>query len=226
MPYAVITGASRGIGRATALELGRRGCKLALLGRESKAQEETLQALADLGTAVEFLPCDLSLPAQVKDAAGAVLQGGAPDTVIHNAGVLARASVEELSLQTWSTLIAVNLTAPFLLTQALLPAMKARRTGRLVFVSSLSATLGTRLGSGYNATKWGLNGFVKSLAEELSDTGLSATLLLPGAVKTDMLELTPFAARMTAEEVAKTLAFLALDAPLAHNGGVFEMFGV
>lgn len=164
---------------------------------------------------------------EIKRAAAQVTSlGGVPDIVIHNAAVIHRASVTELALEAWDEQLNVNLRAPFLLTQAFLPSMLARKTGRLLYVSSISATLGTPRASAYNASKWGLTGFVKSLAEELSDTGLMATAILPGSVQTDMLTGSGFPPRMSAEEVARTLEYHALDAPLAHNGGIIEMFGI
>jgi 3-oxoacyl-[acyl-carrier protein] reductase len=120
----------------------------------------------------------------------------------------------------------VNLRAPFVLTRALLPSMRAAKRGRFVFIGSISGTLGSPGAAAYAASKWGLTGFVKSLAEELSDSGLMACAVLPGSIDTDMLKGSPFPARMSAADVAKSVEFLALDAPLAHNGAVMEMFGV
>jgi 3-oxoacyl-[acyl-carrier protein] reductase len=98
-------------------------------------------------------------------------------------------------------------------------------TGRFVFVSSITATMGARNAAAYAASKWGLVGLSKSLAEELSDTGLSSVAVLPGSVDTEMLTGSGFQPRMTAEDVARTLIHYALDAPLAHNGAIVEMFG-
>ncbi len=227
MTFVVVTGASRGIGRATARRLGRRGVRLALLGRASEKLAEAAEELSESGVACLKLECDLAQPAEILRAAMQILNfGEAPDAVIHNAGVLHRGSVEQLPLAAWEEQFAVNLRAPFLLTQALLPSMLARKSGRFVFVSSISATLGTANASAYNASKWGLTGFTKSLAEELRDTGLTATAILPGSVATDMLKGTGFEPRMSAEDVATTLEYYALDAPLAHNGAVIEMFGI
>lgn len=226
MTLVVLTGASRGIGRATAMKLSQRGVRLALIGRPSQALEELCAALTRGGHTVHQAACDLENPVDIKQAAGSVLAfGGAPDAVIHNAGVLVRDLVADASLEAWNTQLNVNLRAPFLLTQALLPSMLEQKRGRFVFVSSISATLGTAKASAYNASKWGLTGFVKSLAQELSDTGLSACALLPGSVDTDMLKGTGFPPRMTAADVAATLVHYALDAPLAHNGAILEMFG-
>jgi 3-oxoacyl-[acyl-carrier protein] reductase len=118
------------------------------------------------------------------------------------------------------------LGAPYALTRALVPAMRARGHGRVLFVGSISGTLGTARQSAYCASKWGLTGFMKSLAEELHDTGLMTCAVLPGSVDTNMLDGSGFDPRMSADDVARTLVHYALDAPLAHNGAVIEMFGV
>jgi 3-oxoacyl-[acyl-carrier protein] reductase len=98
--------------------------------------------------------------------------------------------------------------------------------GAIINVGSISSTLGTATQSVYNASKWALVGFTKSLALEISNTRALTVVVLPGAVDTDMLKGSGYAPRMTPEEVALTLVHYALDAPLAHNGAVIEMFGV
>lgn len=227
MTLGVVTGASRGIGRALARLLAARGADLALIGRRSEAQATLLAELAREGRRATQIGCELADASDVERAAAEVLDLGVPDAVVHNAGVVARGClVEDESLERWNEQLAVNLTAPFLLTRGLLPAMKARRSGRIVFVGSISSTLGTAGQAAYNASKWGLVGLMKSLAEELMDTGLSTCAILPGGVDTDMLRGSSFPPRMSAEDVARTLTFFALDAPVAHNGGVQEMFGV
>jgi 3-oxoacyl-[acyl-carrier protein] reductase len=223
---AVVTGASRGIGRATALELAGRGLPLALLGRPSTDLDETCSTV---GRRVDtrVVACDLSKPADIAQAAESVLgQSGAPAVVVHNAAVIHRAPAERMSDDEWNEQLDVNLRAPFLLTRALLPAMKKAGRGRLIFIGSISSTLGTAGASAYCASKWGLVGFMKSLAEELSNTGLMAMALLPGSVATKMLEGSGFESRMSAGDVARTIAHYAVDAPLSHNGGIVEMFGV
>jgi 3-oxoacyl-[acyl-carrier protein] reductase len=227
MTSGVVTGASRGIGRATALALGRRGCDLTLLGRTSAELEVTASELRGLGRRAEVIPCDLRDAFEVERAARAVLAtSGPPDFVVHNAATIHRAEVERTMTSLWDEQLAVNLRAPFLLTRELLPELRRAGRGRLVFVSSISATLGTARAAAYAASKWGLVGFVKSLAEELTNSGLMAVAVLPGSVDTRMLEGSEFVPRMTADDVAKTLVYFCLDAPLSHNGGVIEMFGV
>lgn len=226
MAYAIVTGASRGIGRATAFELAERGVALALVGRRSPDLDETATRATERGVAARAVGCDLADSAAIDAAANELLTAlGAPDVVVHNAGVIHRESIEELDPRRWDEQFAVNVRAPYLLTKLLLPAMKRARRGRMVFVGSISATGGSPGASAYCASKWALSGFVKSLAEELRDTGLMAVAVLPGSVSTRMLEGSGFSPRMTAEDVAKTLVHYALDAPLAHNGALVEMFG-
>jgi 3-oxoacyl-[acyl-carrier protein] reductase len=97
--------------------------------------------------------------------------------------------------------------------------------GRLVAVSSISATLGTAGQSAYAAAKWGALGFTKSLAEELRGTGVQTMAVMPGAVATSMLAGSGFMPQMTAQDVARTVVFAALDAPDAMNGSAIEIFG-
>lgn len=220
---AVVTGASRGIGRATALSLAARGLELVLLGRASAELEAVRTRCAN----ARVIHCDLTDLAALERAGTELLEVcGAPAIVVHNAGVVHRKSVEELSLTAWQYELSLNLSAPFVLTRALLPAMRAQGRGRILFVGSISSTLGTARQSAYCASKWGVVGFMKSLAAELSDSGLMTAAVLPGSVATQMLEGSGFPPRMTAEDVARSLTFLALDAPLSHNGGVVELFGV
>ena len=228
MKSVLITGASRGIGRATAIACSKRGAQLGLLGRVSAEQREATVWCANSGASrVLSLHADASRPDELERAAREFLGTfGAPDAIIHNAGIAGRTSVEETTLASWEEHLRVNLTSTFVLTRALLPAMRARGSGRVVFVGSISSTLGTANLSAYCATKWAIIGFMKSLAAELSDSGLMTCAVLPGSVDTEMLSGSGFPARMTPEAVANSLVHYAFDAPLAHNGSSIEMFSV
>lgn len=146
--------------------------------------------------------------------------------VVHNAAVIERAPVQDTSLESWKEQLDVNLSAPFALTRALLPKMLAKKRGRILFVSSISAVVGTRNQSAYHASKAGLVGLMRCLAEELSDTGVMTAALLPGSVDTRMLAESRFSPRMSPREVADTLTYYALEGGLGHNGAIIEMFGV
>lgn len=225
---ALVTGAGRGVGRAVAIALAQRGFQMALLGRPSPQHAEgaALIAAATPHPLLEVFADFADAAALERVAAEVVAKLGAPAVVVHNAGVVVRARIEETSVVAWDEQLDVNLRAPFVLTRSLLPSMRQAGTGRFVFIGSISGTLGSPGAAAYAASKWGLTGFCKSLAEELKDSGLMACAVLPGSIDTDMLKGAPFPPRMSAADVAKTVEFLAVDASLAHNGAVVEMFGV
>ena len=225
MTLAVITGASRGIGRATALALAERGVDLVLVGRASAERAESARLATALGVEAHLVDADLGEPERLERVAAELTAWGTPDVLVNNAGLIERARVEDTSIASFDRQIAVNLRAPFLLTRGLLPALRAAGRGRIVHVGSISSTLGSASAAAYCAAKWGLVGFMKSLAEEISGSGLMTVAILPGSVDTDMLAGSGFAPRMNALDVARSIVHYALDAPLAHNGGVVEMFG-
>ena len=152
---------------------------------------------------------------------------GVPRVVVNNAGIVRRgAPSTRRSPEDWDEVIAVNLRGPFLVSRAFLPRMLAARRGRFVHVASISSTLGSPGAASYAASKWGLVGFTKSLAEELRGTGLQSIAVLPGSVDTEMLSRQ----RLRAADDARTtsrrmIVYAALDAPDAVNGSAVEMFG-
>lgn len=225
---AVVTGPSRGIGKESALALARRGFDVALLGRPSDALASCRDEVAALGVAAEVVHCDVASPAGVGLAAARVLSVfGVPEVVVNNAGISRRnPGIEDTPLDDWADVLATNLTGPFLVTRAFLPSMKRAGQGRFIFVSSISATIACPQNAAYGASKWGLEGFTKSLAEELRGTGLISASVLPGSVDTEMLAGSGFAPAMTAAQVAAMVSFLALDAPAAIHGSSVQMFGV
>ncbi|WP_441289550.1 SDR family NAD(P)-dependent oxidoreductase [Sorangium sp. KYC3313] len=224
---AVVTGPGRGIGRATALALARRGLSIALLGPPSPRLDEVTDEVRRLDVAALPVPCDVASEEQVARASAEVVAWlGAPRVVVNNAGIVSRgAKVHETAPAAWDEVIAVNLRGPFLISRAFLPAMLKQGRGRLVHVGSISSTLACPGNASYAASKWGLIGLSKSLAEELRGTGLQSVAVLPGSVDTDMLVGSGFPAQMSADEVARLLVYAALDAPDAVTGSAIEMFG-
>lgn len=226
VPAAVVTGASRGIGRATAVALAARGLDVALLSRTRSDLEQTARAVGALGRRALAVECDVSRDDDVERAAGLVLRElGTPGVVINNAGTIRRGRVHEQPPADFRAVIDVNLVGTFLVTQAFLGPMLELGRGRFIQVASISATLGTAGAAAYCASKWGVVGFTKSLAEELRSTGLCTMAILPGSVDTAMLEGSGFTPQMTAQEVAHLIAYAALDASCAMNGSAIEMFG-
>jgi 3-oxoacyl-[acyl-carrier protein] reductase len=223
---AVVTGAGRGIGRAVALRLAERGCDLALLARTAEQVEEVAAEVTTRGGRAIALRCDVANAGEVTRAAEAITRDlGVPRVVVSNAGIVRRSLVVETSEEDWDRVVDVNLKGAFLVARAMLPAMIAKKRGRFVAVASISSTLGTARQSAYCAAKWGLVGFIKSLAEELRPHGLQAMSVLPGSVDTEMLKGSGFTAQMTPEDVASLVVYAALDAPAAMNGSAVEMFG-
>jgi 3-oxoacyl-[acyl-carrier protein] reductase len=224
---AVVTGAGSGIGRATALELARRGLEVALVGRHEGPLRAVAAEVERAGVRAHAAAADVSSEDEVRAAAASIESSfGAPVVVVNNAGIPGRkARVEETAVDEWDAVIAVNLRGVFLVTRAFLPSMRAAGRGRFVTIGSISGTLGSPGLAAYAASKWGATGLTKSLAEELRGSGLQAMAVLPGSVDTEMVKVGGFAPRMSAEDVARVVAFAALDAPDAMSGSAIECFG-
>jgi NAD(P)-dependent dehydrogenase (short-subunit alcohol dehydrogenase family) len=219
---AIVTGGGRGIGEAVARALTARGLQVTVFAR-SRGELERLVASGGAALAVAG---DVSREADVARLLAAhEARLGPCDLLVNGAGILVRGEVEALDPARWRECLEVNLTGAFLCARAVVPGMKARGRGRVVSVASISATLGTPAASAYNASKWGLLGLVKSLAEELRPHGVQSVAVSPGSTDTAMLRQTSFPAAMTAEEVARVVVFAALDAPPAITGANLEVFG-
>jgi len=219
---AIVTGGGRGIGEAVARALTARGLRVTVFARTTGEVER----VAASGGAALAVSGDVSSEADVARLVQAHEAALGPcDVLVNNAGTLVRGAVDALDPARWRASLEVNLTGPFLCARAVLPGMKARRRGRIVNVASISATLGTPEASAYNASKWGLVGFTKCLAEELRPFAVQAVAVSPGSTDTAMLRQTPFAPAMTPDEVARVVVFAALDAPDAITGSNLEVFG-
>ena len=206
---AVVTGASRGIGRAIAESLQTGGFQVAVCASTSAP---------DLPFASFSARCDVSDEDQVRRF---FAQAGPPECVVLNAGVLERGPIEDFTAARWDRVLGVNLRGAFFCAREAFR-LRARR---IVAVGSISGTLGTPQAAAYNASKWGLTGLIKSLAEEGRDRGIFCALVLPGSTDTVMLEKTPFPPQLRPEEVARVVKFLCTDAPFAMTGSAVEVFG-
>lgn len=221
-----MTGAGRGIGRATASALARRGLDVALLARTGEELQGAAEDVRAAGRRALALRCDVTRSADLARAAEEISKElGVPTVVVANAGIVRRALVHEMTEGDWDEVIAVNLKGVFLTARAFLPQMLSQKRGRIVAIASISSTMGTARQSAYCASKWGVLGFVKSLAEELRGTGLQTMSILPGSVETKMLEDSGYAPLMLPDDVANAVVYAALDAPAAMNGSSVEMFG-
>ncbi|HEX9243330.1 MAG TPA: SDR family oxidoreductase [Anaeromyxobacter sp.] len=219
---AVVTGGGRGIGAAIARALTARGLAVTVFAR-TRAEVDAVVAAKGAALAVAG---DVR---REEDVARLVAEHeralGPPDVLVSCAGILVRGLAEETSPAAFREVLDVNLTGAFLVARAVLPGMKARRRGRIVQVTSISGTLGTPEASAYNASKWGLVGLTKSLAEELRPHGIACVGVSPGSVDTGMLAKTPFRPDMGPEDVARVVLFAALDAPFAITGANLEVHG-
>jgi len=219
---AIVTGGGRGIGAAIAAELTRRGARVTVFARS----RPELDAVVAAGAAAQGVAGDVSREEDVARLVAAHEGALGPCAVLVNgAGILERARADEMAPAAWRRVLEVNLTGAFLASRAVLPGMRRRRSGRIVNVASISGTLGTPLASAYNASKWGLLGFTRSLAEELRGDGVQVLSVSPSGVDTRMLAQTPFPAVVTAEEVARVVAWAAGEAPAAMTGANLEVYG-
>ena len=185
---ALVTGASRGIGRAIALALGRAGADVAVNCRTHAGRaEEVAVALRALGRRAVVVAADVSMREAVEDMVVRIgRELGPVDVLINNAGVATVRGLEDLDEAEFDRAIAVNLKAAFLCTQAVLPAMRALRRGRIVNISSAAARGPGVVGVHYNAAKAGLEGLTRGYAARLATDGITVNAVAPGPIDTDM----------------------------------------
>lgn len=184
-PVALITGASRGIGAATARELARRGYALVLAARSAGPLADLAGELGRRGAPALPIAADLCSAAEVGRLAAATLGVfGRVDVLIHNAGIGGAGPVARMDGAAATATLATNLIAPIELTRLLLPHMLARGSGAIIFISSVAGSLGIPGSSVYSASKFGLRGFAESLRREVARRGVGVTIISPGFIRT------------------------------------------
>ncbi len=217
----IITGASSGIGAATALKLAERGARLSLLARsEERLEEVRIAAQARGAKEALALACDLRDEAQVESAIAATqAHFGRMDILINSAGLSLNGLVDGYSLADWRTVLETNLTGTFLTCRAVLPTMKQQREGQIINLSSGAGRNGIAQMAAYCAAKFGVIGFTEALALEVRNDNIRVAVLLPGSVATNfsqtakrdgMVETNPPKQReigyaLLAEEVASVI---------------------
>lgn len=236
---ALVTGASRGIGRASALALAADGRAVACsYGTDDTGAKETVRLVEEAGGRAASFQADVGDPEAVRTMLRAATEElGPPVIVVANAGMNKDGLAIRYDLEDWDRMIRVNLTGAFACIQAALPAMMKARWGRIVAVSSAIALRGNAGQSAYAASKSALVGMVRSLAKEYATRGITANALCPGFVETGMTaglaerarraldESIPAGRVGTVEEIAAAIRFLASDEASYVNGAVLAVDG-
>jgi 3-oxoacyl-[acyl-carrier protein] reductase len=223
---ALVTGASRGIGQAVALELAEAGADLVLCSTRAHGCEPTVREVMARKRRAIGVTADVASSADCDRLVRAAEEVfGRVDCLVNNAGTVRRARVEDTTDDDYDRVLAVNLHGPFYLARRVLRGMVERRYGRIVNVSSISSRTGSARLVSYCASKWGLNGLTQALAEELRGTGVTVSAVLPGSVDTDMLKGSGYPPAMTARQVASVVRYLLAEAPEAMTGSLVEVFG-
>ncbi len=246
---ALITGASRGIGRAIALGFGREGAAVAVTARSMADLQSLVEEIRQAGGKALAIPADLAdvaVPArvvrQVLDSFGTI------DILVNNAGIGSSSSprpVVDFDDAFWHKTLALNLTAPYLLTKAVLPILLARKWGRIINIASINGKLPALHGAAYTASKHGLLGLTRTLALEVAREGITVNAICPGPVHTEMNDrrieydakrlglsipelesrLTPIGRRLEPEEIVPMAVLLASAESAAITGQAFNVCG-
>ncbi len=237
---ALVTGASRGIGRAIAAQLAKQGATVIAAARADNAKA-CVDELNAAGLAAEALSLDVTDAAAVEAVPGDIVKRhGRLDIVVSNAGITRDQLLMRMKRDDWDAVLATNLTATFALAQAAMRPMLKQRGGRIIAVSSVVGQMGNAGQTNYAASKAGLIGFAKALAREVSSRGITVNVVAPGMIDTDMTRAVTAGAKVdwaeqiplgrlgTVDDVAAAVCFLASDEAsyitghvLAVNGGMY-----
>ncbi|MBO9997455.1 MAG: 3-oxoacyl-[acyl-carrier-protein] reductase [Cyanobacteria bacterium SID2] len=227
---AIVTGGSRGIGRATVLALAAEGAKVVVnYASSSTAAEEVVQQIQDMGGEAIAVQADVSKADQVDALIKATTdKWGQIDVLVNNAGITRDTLLLRMKPEDWQAVIDLNLTGVFLCTRAVSKLMLKKKTGRIINIASVAGQMGNPGQANYSAAKAGVIGFTKTVAKELASRGVTVNAVAPGFIETDMteglqaeeiLKFIPLGRYGKAEEVAGLIRFLAADPAAAYITG-------
>ena len=237
---AVVTGASRGIGRVIALRLAARGARVVAVARGTHA-EGTVAEISAAGGKAEAATTDVTDASAIDELfSGVLARHGRIDILVNNAGITRDQLLLRMKRDDWDAVIATNLTAAFACSQAVVRPMMKQRSGRIIMISSVVGQMGNAGQVNYAASKAGVIGFAKSLAREIASRGITVNVVTPGLIETDMTKAItdkaqdawtsqiPLGRLGTTADVAAAVCFLASDEAsyitgqvLAVNGGMY-----
>jgi 3-oxoacyl-[acyl-carrier protein] reductase len=227
---AIVTGASRGIGKATALALASEGASVVVNYANSKeSAEQVVAEITELGSPAIALAADVSQSDQVEGLINGVMEKfGRVDVLVNNAGITRDGLLLRMKLDDWQAVIDLNLTGVFLCTRAVSKIMLKQKSGRIVNITSVAGQMGNAGQANYSAAKAGVIGFTRTVAKELSSRGITVNAVAPGFITTDMtvdvkseeiLKFIPLNRYGQPEEVAGMIRFLAADPAAAYITG-------
>lgn len=234
---AIVTGGSRGIGKAAALALATQGAKLVVnYARSSTAADEVVKTITAAGGEAIALQADVSQPEDVDNLIKQTLDKfGRVDVLINNAGITKDTLLLRMKPEQWQAVIDLNLTGVFLCTKAVSKTMLKQRSGRIINIASVAGQMGNPGQANYSAAKAGVIGFTKTVAKELANRGVTVNAVAPGFIATDMthdlqseeiIKFIPLGRYGKPEEVAGMIRFLAADPAAAYiTGQVFNVDG-
>lgn len=234
---AIVTGASRGIGKATVLALAAEGASVVVnYASSSAAAEEVVTAITDAGGNAIAIQADVSKPEQVDTLINTTLEKfNRIDVLVNNAGITRDTLLLRMKPEDWQAVIDLNLTGVFLCTRAVSKVMLKQKSGRIINITSVAGQMGNPGQANYSAAKAGVIGFTKTVAKELASRGITVNAVAPGFIATDMthnlkseeiLKFIPLNRYGEPEEVAGMIKFLAADSAAAYiTGQVFNVDG-
>jgi 3-oxoacyl-[acyl-carrier protein] reductase len=236
---ALVTGGSRGIGRAVAIRLAQGGARVAINYRENHdAAEAVLGELKGGGAHAMAVAGDVANPSDVERVVSATLQAfGRVDILVNNAGITRDNLLLRMSEEEWDAVLDTNLKSAYLVTKAVIRGMIRQRSGRIVNITSVAGVMGNPGQANYSASKAGLIGFTRAVAREVSSRGITVNAVAPGFIETDIwgstseqakqaiIGMIPLGTTGKPEDIAEAVAFLASDAARYVTGQVLNVDG-